>query len=113
MSIVCPGRKTTIGMKSIPKHGKYTPKCPKCGISFSMVVSADPDATMMIRPSPVEAAQPANALTKPKPGPDSTMAVSESGAGVSSAEATGDFTEPERAAMPRSRIPSVEPNCCR
>lgn len=68
--IPCPSCHSQINGK-LPKPGKYTPKCPKCGATFQMVVPEDPEMTVQVKVLPA------------KPKPEVTQ----------HQEATGDFTE--------------------
>lgn len=70
MLISCPSCRSQINGK-LPKPGKYTPKCPKCGATFQMVVPDDPEMTVQVKVLPA------------KPKPDVTQ----------HQEVTGDFTE--------------------
>ena len=70
MLISCPTCHSQINGK-LPKPGKYTPKCPKCGVTFQMVVPDDPEMTVQVKAIPA------------KPKPEVTQ----------HQEVTGDFTE--------------------
>ena len=70
MLIPCPCCHAQINGK-LPKPGKYTPKCPKCGATFQMIVPDDSENTVQVKALPA------------KPKPEVTQ----------HQEATGDFTE--------------------
>lgn len=88
MLIPCPNCKASINAKP-PKPGRYTPKCPKCGNPFLMVVPADTNATVQIKPLPKEPSP--QRATVPFPPPQTKTPAAPKPV---SPEATGDFTEP-------------------
>ena len=62
MAITCPSCQAKIDVKGA-KPGRYTPKCPHCGMAFSLTVPTDPNAAIVVR----QAAPPAAATPPPKP----------------------------------------------
>lgn len=74
MSFRCPYCEFRIAVKTPPKPGKYTPKCPKCGakIALTVVPSADEWQTAKIAgevpniPSPGEATEPSVPAEPPR-----------------------------------------------
>lgn len=116
MAFRCPYCGFRITVKTAPKPGKYTPKCPKCTGKLTLTVPTEPDAewtTAKIAgenptiPEPEEAtmASPPPSTVKspivksspkstPAPDPDATFAHTPSQGSSAGDEATGMFTNP-------------------
>jgi len=72
MHFPCPSCKQAISANP-PKPGKYTPKCPKCGKSFVLLVPEDPTATVQVRAaSPASGRISAPPKAPPPPSPEIT-----------------------------------------
>jgi serine/threonine protein kinase len=54
MAVVCPYCQRGANMQN-PKPGQFTPKCPRCGRRFVLVVSKDPGQAPVVRPLEAEA----------------------------------------------------------
>ncbi len=68
MLIPCPNCQAHITAKP-PQPGRYTSKCPKCGNQFVLVVPADTNDTVQIKPMPEQ--EPPVRDTVPFPPPQS------------------------------------------
>ena len=88
MQFPCPSCKQAITAKP-PKPGKYTPKCPKCGKPFQMIVPDGEGATVQIRAVPASGAVPPPSSRAPVPKRPT----------IAPPDATGDFTDPNANAM--------------
>ncbi|MGL6097792.1 MAG: protein kinase domain-containing protein, partial [Fimbriiglobus sp.] len=105
MLIPCPNCKAQISGK-LPKPGRYTPKCPKCGSQFLLIVPDSPDATVQVKAVPVDpAVKAAAAASKPIPPVSKSSRLSQvtlspaarvpvPDTAPAAAEMTGDFTNP-------------------
>src|SRR6186713_1622749 len=73
MSIICPHCSHGMNVKGL-RAGRFTPKCSKCGQTFLLVVTLDPEPSfraskLPAQPKPAAAQEPAAPKEKPRPAP--------------------------------------------
>jgi eukaryotic-like serine/threonine-protein kinase len=106
--VACPHCKHSLSVK-IAKPGRYTPKCPKCGQAFLLVVAEDPNE------APRAGLLPAKKSPQPAPGPHETAATLPDSPRpapkktpprpVADPDVTGDFSKPDT--DPGAKAPTV------
>jgi eukaryotic-like serine/threonine-protein kinase len=91
MQLICPYCSSPTSGKA-PKPGRYTPKCPKCGKAFVVVVADDPDQPPTVQPLPAADLQATGAYVP-----------------VADPNATGSFELPALDPVATEEYPPVNP----